>query len=302
MKVAPSGAGGRPRLSSSMRIVSRRPLHYLEGADAKLDRPAHVRAGSGCCFIPGTRTLAVVQDDAHFLALVDVDTGKTRSITLPPGPGGLRQFDTERGNKKSKMDLEACAYIDDRIVLFGSGSTDQRERIVVVDPTTGASQIRDMHALYDALRRHPLMAGAELNIEGAVQIENGLRLFQRGNGAGAVNATFDVPWPLAPKILHAQKWELGEIEGVRLTFTDATKVNDQIIFLAAAEDSPNTYDDGVVVGCAIGFLEEPIRIQRIPFEGKPEGIASDPTRPGKVWLVTDRDDPSAPSELIELEM
>src|SRR5688572_25398260 len=91
----------------SIRVLSRRPLHYAEGADAKLDRPAHVRAGSGCSFIEGTRTLAVVQDDSNFLALVDVDTGKTRAITLPAGVGGLRQFDSKRGNKKQKMDLEA---------------------------------------------------------------------------------------------------------------------------------------------------------------------------------------------------
>src|SRR5688572_7516478 len=174
-----------------MQILSRRTLLYAEGADQQLDRPAHVRAGSGCCFVELESTaagdkpppyIAVVQDDAHFLALVDVTTGSTRALTLPAGPGGLRQFDSRRGNKKQKMDLEACVWLDGRAVLFGSGSTDERERVLYVDVKTGAVETRDMHAMYEELRAHPLMTDAELNIEGVVKIDDGLRLFQRGNG------------------------------------------------------------------------------------------------------------------------
>jgi hypothetical protein len=63
-------------------VVERRPLWYCAGADAALDRPAHVRAGSSLAWLEGR--LAVLQDDANFLALVDPRTGGVDSISLPP--------------------------------------------------------------------------------------------------------------------------------------------------------------------------------------------------------------------------
>ncbi|MGZ3477188.1 MAG: hypothetical protein ACXWUG_26785, partial [Polyangiales bacterium] len=50
-------------------IRGRRELRYGLGADPSIDRPAHVRAASAVVRM-GTR-LAIVQDDASFLALVD---------------------------------------------------------------------------------------------------------------------------------------------------------------------------------------------------------------------------------------
>ena len=56
---------------------------YRDGPDRSLDRPAHVRAGSGLSWI-GDR-LVLVQDDANFVAVVDPATGFAESITLPAG-------------------------------------------------------------------------------------------------------------------------------------------------------------------------------------------------------------------------
>src|SRR5690349_10209421 len=54
-------------------MTARAPLTYAAGADAALDRPAHVRAASGIAWLGGR--LAVVQDDASFVALVDLARG-----------------------------------------------------------------------------------------------------------------------------------------------------------------------------------------------------------------------------------
>lgn len=92
----------------SARIVARAQLRYAEGPDASLDRPAHVRAGSGLRYVDtvaGPR-LVVAQDDASFLAIVDPTTMRATSIALPAGPGGKRLFGDDRGNKKDKLDLE----------------------------------------------------------------------------------------------------------------------------------------------------------------------------------------------------
>ena len=45
-----------------------------------------------------------------------------------------------------------------------------------------------------------------------------------------------------------------------------------------------------------------MRTARIPYDGKPEGIAADPD-PGRAsmfWLVVDKDDPDAPAELVSI--
>jgi hypothetical protein len=46
---------------------------------------------------------AIAQDDSHFVAVFDPATGDVHSITLPAGPGRLRQFGDERGNKAQKL-------------------------------------------------------------------------------------------------------------------------------------------------------------------------------------------------------
>jgi hypothetical protein len=84
--------------SLSARVTKVVPLLYKEGADAAIDRPAHVRAGSSIQLLPKKNALAVVQDDANFVALVDLDTLNVSSIALPAGQDGKRVF--QKSTKK----------------------------------------------------------------------------------------------------------------------------------------------------------------------------------------------------------
>ncbi len=104
-----------PRLRATM--LGRRELVYSAGADPSADRPAHVRAASGLSWLGGR--LCVLQDDANFIARVDLAGGSVEPLELPAGEGGLRLFDKTRGNKHLKLDLEACltATADDAEVL-----------------------------------------------------------------------------------------------------------------------------------------------------------------------------------------
>ena len=330
------------------RIVARAPLRYTEGADAALDRPAHVRAGSGLCVVetPRGRRLLVAQDDAAFFALVDVRPPPRVSSIALPAPDGVRLFDERRGNKQDKLDLECVAVFAGSgdgdgdgplVIALGSGSSPKRERAVLarVDREPAEVRVVDAHALHAHLRAHPLMQGAELNLEGMGRLRRDegdtrgdtagdtVRLFQRGNGAGGVDATFDVDArallaflaaPDAtrgppPPIVDARRWDLGRVQGVRLTFTDACAVRGpdggaHVAVTVAAEDSPNAVDDGVVVGCALGLLGEPLAPivdeAGAPFVGKPEGLAFDPDDPTRAWIVLDKDDPDVPCELLTL--
>lgn len=324
-----------PRLVA--RVLRRVPLVYEAGPAHELDRPAHVRAGSGLARL-GER-LVVVQDDANFLALIDPLTGCAHAVVLPAGVDGARQFDDRRGNKRHKLDLEACFVAPNEagaplLVALGSGSSPRREQVVVAHAidaadAAGGVDVYEVPAVYEALRTAPGFAPGELNVEGAIYADGRVRLFGRGNGAArdgraALNATCELDWPAlrahvlsaaaapAPVPTNVVQYELGELDGLRLGFTDATTARaGRVLFAAAAEDSPDATRDGRVAGSALGVLDDGSRTARWtafvdhdgrPFTAKVEGVLTVPGGHDRLLAVVDQDDPDAPSELCEVEL
>lgn len=319
-----------PDPSLAATVVRRTPLLYAEGPDPAQDRPAHVRAGSGLAWLGGR--LAVVQDDAAFIALTDPRGRRVQAVPLPAGEGGARQFDDLRGNKAFKLDLEACTGVPEGggevLVAFGSGSTGRRERVVLLSegPAGPRVSVHDASALYALLRERTEFSGSELNVEGALFVGGRIRLFNRGNGAPRggllpVDATCDLEWAALrahlldpgsppPPPRDVLRYELGAMDGLRLTFTDAAFFGERIFFAAAAEDSPDATRDGVVAGSALGVFDAPDRLRWTPvrnpdgsvFGGKVEGLAPVPGDPLRAYGVLDRDDPALPCELCEVEL
>ena len=308
-------------------IVRRWPLSYAEGADPSLDRPGHVRAGSALLAVG--RWLVIIQDDANFLGVYDPEQGAVRALALPAGPGGLRQFDKRRGNKHHKLDLESAVALGmDGLLAFGSGSAPGRDRILRV---TGLGedapnvQLLDAGPLYAALAAATDFSGSEMNIEGAVRLGERLRLFNRGNGAPKdgllpVNASADLSWPAllswlqdpsaqVPQVQDIRRYALERSNGVDLTFTDTTICPAGVLYLAAAEDSPNTVDDGPVVGMAVGVLGEQggrwaplLDANGQALTDKAEGICLNPEDPTRGFVVFDLDDPDQPTDMAEIRL
>jgi hypothetical protein len=313
------------------RVRSRIALHYTTGTDARIDRPDHVRAGSSLAWF-GSR-LAVVQDDANFIGLVDPVTQHVNALTLPAGRAGLRQFDDTRGNKRWKLDLEACVVLPDGeeelLLAFGSGSTSAREHIVVVRRQGGAPPhvtVYDAARLYQSLRSTADFAGSELNIEGAAIVGDRLRLFQRGNGAPRgelrpVDATCDLqldqllayvhePSAPAPTLDTIVQYDLGAIGHCRLTFTDGLFYQGSVLYSASAEDSPDAVLDGPVAGAALGVIDENGAARWAPLtsaDGEPliakvEGLLPSREHTNGLWIVVDPDDSHVPCELYRVEL
>lgn len=314
-------------------IVSRRALHYAAGPSKRDDRPAHVRAGSG--LVRFENGLAVIQDDADFVALIDRDSGAVDAVPLPRRGTGARVFDDARGNKAQKRDFEACFVTTiggvDTLVAFGSGSTRARESILVLSRRDGRAvpRVVDAPRLYAALRDRTEFSGSELNVEGAVLLGGTVRLFQRGNGAPRdgrrpVNATCDVEWAPLLKFLEGRgpemisldriaEFDLGSVSGCALTFTDAAAIEEnRVLYLAAAESSPDAVRDGPVVGAAVGLIRwhsgvidaryTLLRDERGSLSiDKAEGIAFDDSK-ARVHVVLDADDVNRPSELCSVEL
>jgi len=300
-----------------------RPLLYDHGAHPLEDLPAHVRAASSIRR-QGNR-LVILQDDVSALAVLDLSTGSTYPILLPAGPEGARVFDDERGNKKLKLDLEACIVLPDgRFVAFGSGSSPQREKIVTVAPGKGAmAQQLSGERLYADLRVHSDARGARLNIEGAVVQGEWLRLLQRGNGKRGFepwNAILDVPldrfvgWldgrhPFPP-VRRILEIHLGDLAGVPFGFTDAAVTGDgRVALLACAEDTDDALSDGPVMGCRFGWLDADdqaiVMTPVVDGDGQPthlklEGIEVR-TGSGTMFdVVADMDRGDEPAQIAEL--
>jgi hypothetical protein len=321
----------------SARIRARWQLRYADGADASLDRPPHVRAGSGCVLLPqcSPPVLAVVQDDAHFIALVRLGSEPLHvdAIALAAGPGGLRQFDPVRGNKADKLDLEAIVVVQrgphQEVWCWGSGSLTRREHLVLLtvgaSGELGAPREVALPALYERLRAAVTNVGAVLNLEGACVVGDELWLWNRGNDAlhpdrFGINVVLSlslssllshVDGGAVPTVSLLHSVALPKIAGVPLTITDAARVHGGCVLLAAAEASPNAIDDGEVVGAAVGHWSDearragqpPVLLPLLNEDGsaslsKVEGIAlhDDNT----AWLVVDCDDPTAPAELLQV--
>lgn len=274
----------------SARITSVAPLHG-------------VRAGSALALVGGR--LLVAQDDAFTLVWVDPTSWTCEPLILRGDGAALP--------KDQKPDFEAALLVDDAAaVVLGSGSAINRRWIAAVDVDANAATLTYAERLYDAL--HGAIGGAP-NIEGAVRIGDLVRLLHRGSGrppAQDVSAALDVPlWALTSpdadgaRVLAMNRYDLGSIGGVPLTFTDAASVEGgrSALYLAVAEDTPDAIADGPILGAAIGLFEDGgARYARLleadgsPCIRKPEGITLDPGgRSG--FLVTDADNPSEPAEL-----
>jgi hypothetical protein len=278
-------------------------------------RLAHLSAASGLVCI-GALAYVIADDELHL--------GVFRTDTSDPGRL-IRLFDgtlpeEPKARKKKKPDTEAIVLLPaDRghpngsLLVLGSGSRPNRQRGIMLaldanGDITGAPLSVDLSPIYAPLyAAHP-----ELNIEGAVVLNGEMWLLQRGNKGAGRNlivrfALDDFLGALRPdsRNLHPiaiDDYVLGDIDGVPLSFTDATVLPDgRLIFTAAAEDTDDAYYDGGSLGSAIGFIESGklSRIERVAEVCKIEGIHARPDGDTiRLLLVTDADDADIPAQLL----
>ena len=306
------------------RVLARHDMTYREGPSEEADRPAHVRAASGLSAF--RERLAVIQDDANWLALIDADQQVT-AVPLPPSPAGDRVFSKKRGNHGDKYDLEACVTVTSgnncELVGFSSGSRSEREWVLRVREDKGGelkAVFVPAPAFYAAMRENKTFSGAGLNIEGALAFDHDrVRLFQRGNsepsdGSEAIDATADFSWAALcehlsapdrhppPVLENVRTYDLGTLGGVRLTFSDAEHLGDgRVLFSASAEDEKT----GGIRGSVLGIIERDgearwthlVDEKSRPFTGKIEGLTLDVNDRQKVYFVIDDDDEDTPSRI-----
>ncbi|WP_136668652.1 hypothetical protein [Flavobacterium sp. H122] len=152
--------------------------------------------------------------------------------------------------KKRKPDFEAITLRENELHVFGSGSTINRNKKVIFNIDTEEITEVDYSEIYQKIKSQFQFSDDDLNIEGALYYSEKLYLFQRGNGLTAKNGVFTI----TNKDIAFKHLQLPKIEHVETSFTDAILIEDKIYFLAAAEDTISTYEDGEVLGTIMGIM------------------------------------------------
>jgi hypothetical protein len=295
-------------------------------AHAHPSQRAHISACSGLIEMAGQ--WFAVSDDEHHLATFDLD---------PRSPAQLiRLFEGElpidsAKRKSQKPDLEVLTALPaseyhphGALLALGSGSKPiLRERGVCIargeDGALNAPHHFDLAPLYAPLRNH----FADLNIEGAIFAGDTFRLLQRGNASDTLTASISysaqeiLNWlagktTALPNISHIAPIDLGHVEGVPLTITDAALVSGHAglwAVSAAAENTANSYADGPCVGSAVAFLNasnEVVAKHLLFGAPKVEGIVATRSTSGPglitITMVTDADDPLRASQVLRAQV
>ena len=208
---------------------------------------AHLKGiGSASGLVYHQNVLFLISDNSTFLYQYDIE--KELLLKFP-----LVKEAQENIEKINKLDLEAITHFGNQLFIFGSGSTEKRNTMFSLDLATDKLQTNDLTQLYTFLKQVAQLENDELNIEGAICVNKSMLLFQRGNGQNSKNGIFIVPDEQG-KPIHFVPVELPLLDHVQTTFTDAIQVEETIYFLAAAEDTTSTYEDGEVLGSILGQI------------------------------------------------
>lgn len=212
--------------------------------------------------------LFIVSDSSTFLYQYDIE--KKLLLKFP-----LVKDAKENIPKENKPDLECITQHGNQIIMLGSGSTAIRNSMFTLDLNTDILQVQDLNFLYQKLKTVGSFTDEQLNIEGAIYAHQTMLLFQRGNSKNSKNGIFIIPNNQEDGIRFIPI-TLPTLDAVETTFTDAILVGDRIYFLACAENTESTYEDGEVLGTILGIMHAPtfeiIDIQLLSAHQKFEGI------------------------------
>ncbi len=258
------------------------------------------RIGAASGLVLKDNTLYLISDNSTFLYEYAITERELRKIPL---------VDNARENipKKEKLDFEAIALKENKLHLFTSGSKPNREKKFTYHIEKKEIKEKDLSEFYKRLKNKISISDDDLNIEGVCFGPEKWYLFQRGNSENSKNGVFSIDNNDKHSI-DFYPFELPKIEGVNSTFTDVILVEDKFYFLAAAENTLSTYNDGEISGSIIGRIDSKTFqidfVQKISDSQKFEGLTHFETTNDtvKFFLCEDNDSNTTTTIIYELEL
>ena len=191
------------------------------------------------------KSLFIVSDNSTFLYQYNINEKILEKIKL---------FENSQESiaKNKKTDFESITLFENKLYLFGSGSTKKRDRRFTFNFENKKVTEKSLSKIYKRLKEIIPLTDDELNIEGVIITETTIYYFQRGNGVSEQNGVFS--YDKKSKKTQFKLISLPKINDIDTTFTDAILVDESIYFLAAAENTSSTYNDGEIMGSSIGTI------------------------------------------------
>lgn len=218
--------------------------------------------GSASGLIYKDNSLLIIGDNSGYLYEYHIDSQDLKRHPLLENP-------RENTAKKDKADFESITHFGDSIYVFGSGSTEKRNKMIQVSSSNKkVITSNDITNLYAVLQSFGEIKPEDFNIEGAIYNGESWFLLNRGNGNSNKNILFTIEGKNLTNnfTVLSNAYKLPKIQGVRSSFTDGILVDNSIYFLATAEDTESTYDDGEVLGSLIGSIN--LKTMKIDFTQK----------------------------------
>lgn len=205
--------------------------------------------GSASGLVYKDNSLFLISDYSSFLYKYSIQEKELNKIPIMENP-------QENILKKDKFDFESIALKGNKLHLWGSGSTAKREKRLIYNLDSKKIKEKDLSKLYQNLKQTASISDEEINIEGAIYSNKNWLLFQRGNGVNSKNGIFILNDNLNDNgTIEFIPIQLPKIKYIETSFTDAILVEDKIYFLATAEDTTSTYDDGEILGSILGRMD-----------------------------------------------
>ena len=314
------------RRTSSLESLPPLELRHLRDLDLAqaptAGGQAHVSSASGV--VRRGDFVYVIGDDLLSLAVFRMSSSEPGELR-PVLPGTLPLDAQERS--AAKPDLEALTVLPPStgepygaLLGLGSGSAEGRDRGFVWSLQSdgglrGEPRVVDLGPLYRLLGKHV----ERLNMEGACVVGERLWLLHRGNHAETTNVVAELSLAAVMDSLRGdlridvhelaaiRSYELGDLGGVEVTFSDATPVGDGIlVFTASAEVQGDGGGDEKIRGSVVGTIDDDGEVRRmrtIDRRYKVEGVhATIDTGVLDLVFVCDQDDPQTASPLLAATM
>lgn len=209
--------------------------------------------------------LYIIGDNSGYLNAYHLKTKQLHKIRV--------LFDAELNKlenipKPLKPDFEILCQHGDKLYILGSGSTAKRNLMIEFDLRTQKIVRKDLIDTYANLKTIAEIDDQNFNLEGAIFTGNEWLLFNRGNGIDSKNGIFKIEGTDLTKAdrIKFNCFKLPNINHVESSFTDAALVNNEIFFIATAEDTKSTYTDGEILGSFVGSIN--LQTLKLSFSNK----------------------------------
>lgn len=263
--------------------------------------------GSASGLLHKENTLFLISDNSS--VLYEYNIQNEQLDTYPLLEGATDPAKQKNIPKKIKPDFESIAVFGEDCYIFGSGSTENRNKMVHFNTNTKEKVAEvDVTDLYLVMQNFGKIKAEEFNIEGAIYTGEKWFLFNRGNGESRKNGIFTIAGKNLTddfSVLY-NSYKLPAIKGIQSSFTDAVQVRDKIYFLSTVENTSSTYEDGIVYGSFIGRIDiEKMKIdftQKISDKHKFEGLSvyTEEEKSIEFYLCEDNDTNTLESNIYKL--